>query len=636
MIEKMQDYTHDDEIAAVKSIFEKSGFDAVSNVPLRGVQQMMDVDVLAIFCNAIVIVECVGKAKLGEKLKESVAEYGLATSRFQKVVGELQTNYQTFYQKHRAVLDSSGILFRKLLVSSRRETRGSIGEDQLLLCDSNRISLWTREEMCYFMRVSDCTYEHCRYEILDSLGVKPGELKEEEGESPTLAYLGFGREVDRDLRIVNFAVKVSTLLRRSTIRRLRDSSSARGYQRLLDKNKLRKMRGYLLEGVPAYPNNIICVLHGGATLTRPDKDMEVEFLGSLAAESPYFTNQMRDNLFIIKLPVVYDAFEIVDGQHRLFSFAQTKYHTFETFRDDSERSRAEEGDIKIQELARTSYMVVTAIHSSPGGASEKWADPRKLFLEVNTTQTKISPEDLIDLVERIYPSDPVSQANRLLTVLNGESGVLKDKIKVKFWQEKRIKRTSLIKFSGLKDVFDSTKHSYGIFSAAHQKQKKILSYPDFCCILMNNYLCSFMTLVKRADPELFKKMEADLVMEKYCLYSAVMVGALIRLLRHFLSEDDKEFCISEKIDSLLAGNGGDKDLLARNLSNPQLQKLFEAGLRRITETYGFTREEFDRRGWGPNRWAQIESDLFYTIRGRRRKFGSIGLIAQKYRHPHRS
>jgi DGQHR domain-containing protein len=624
-------YSHDDEIEMTKSIFRKSGLDSISKVDVVGAQQITDVDLFGIFENSIFLVECVGQESFGKKAKETATELNVVIDRFDAVLKSIVKTKPVFYSKHKQQLNAPNRIFRKLLVTLSKETKKSIASEQLSMCEQEGLAVWTREEMYYFQKVSDCTYDHCRYEILDSLRVRPDELSEDQEDAPILVYLGFGREVRKNLHILNFVVPVKTLLRRSTIQRLRDSSSEDGYQRLLNKDKLRRMRGYLAKGIAAYPNNIICVLHGKTTIQKLGSQATINVSGPIASRSEILDREAKNNLYLVELPNVYNAFEIIDGQHRLFSFAQTKYHLFEEFEDNAEKAQARRDDEKIAELAKTSYIVVTAIHSDEEAVNKDWANPGKLFYEVNTTQTKISPEDLIDLIERLYPKNSIARANRLLKRLN-EKGVLENKIKVKFWQDYRIKRTSLISYSGLKDVFDERKRSYRIFREAYDRQNVFSSYLDFCYVLINNYLYSFTRLAGSKYPKLLKKMGSDLTMEKYYLFSAVEIGAMIRLLRHFVSDNDKEFRIIEKLDSVLAKGRNKDDRLAENIDNAPLQKLFVKGLRRITNYYTFTRKEFDKqKNWGPNRWAQMESDLFYRIRGKKRLFGDASLIAPKYR-----
>jgi len=140
----------------------------------------------------------------------------------------------------------------------------------------------------------------------------------------------------------------------------------------------------------------------------------------------------------------------------------------------------------------------------------------KLFYDINQKQTYIKTEDIIDLEKILHPTSPIVRANELLEKLN-KNGVLKNKIKFKPWQSERIKRVSLISYSGIKDIFDETKKTYKIFYEAYKRQAKIQSYTDFCYILINNYLSAITSLVKERYKSEFNKISNDLLLKSYYL-----------------------------------------------------------------------------------------------------------------------
>ena len=111
---------------------------------------------------------------------------------------------------------------------------------------------------------ADCAYNHYKSEIYDALGIEPPQVQREkhEPEVHPLVARGYSRQLDgsAEVNLLNFVVNVQAILNRSKISRLTEASTKDGYQRLLDKDKLRRMRRYLLKGVLTYPNNVICVL----------------------------------------------------------------------------------------------------------------------------------------------------------------------------------------------------------------------------------------------------------------------------------------------------------------------------------------------------------------------------------------
>jgi DGQHR domain-containing protein len=633
-------YKNKNEEDIVESIFRKSGIECTKEIPVNVSEVHTNIDVLGISENVIILVECVGTDSIGPKSKKANSDFCSIEPVFDKILTGLPMDHKArkLYEEHKSAIDPTKRIFRRLLVSLNEETRRSVAEYILNFCQTSSIHLWTFEETHYFATVADCTYDHCRFEIFEHLQVLPSQINTGNAEPTTPNYVAYGKRYD-GLDILNFVVPVTVLLQRSSVKRLQDSSSMKGYQRLLAKDKLRKMRQYLMKDFPRYPNNIICKLHDSATVNCLSDTGTTVQLGSSISAKMSVAKEIKTNLFLVELPDTHDAFEIIDGQHRLFSFSQTKYALYEKVKSPGERDALREGDSKIADLSADAHLIVTAIHSKRGAVGTEFSDPGRLFLDINTTQTRIRPEDVIDLVSKYYHDDPTAYANALLGKLNAH-GILENKIRVKFWQEERIKRTSLITYSRLKDIFDKKKKSNEIFQGAFQRQTIIKDYVDFCYVVINNYLRALYDSVRARNRKQFSKMAKDTTLSRYYLFSAVFIGALIRLLRHFLSVTDQEFGVLEQLQSVLIAGNDDEDeehIVNRNIQNEKMRGLFLDGMGRIATQFHFTRSEFDsKEGWGPNMWGKIEADLFYCIRnGKHPRFGDEKLILKKYRRRHK-
>ncbi len=636
MTRKTKENIHNEEIEKVISIFKKAGIDCLREVEIETEEQKTDIDVLGIYNNIFILVECAGEERFGPKLKKSLTDFDLNIEHFEKMSGAISKKHNNFYKKHVKCFKSSNKIFKKLFVSLKKETKDCIDKPHHNMCSKKDACIWTMEEIYYYDTISDCTYDHCKYEIFDCLNIKPEDV-EDNTEPIILTYLAYGKKISNKSYLLNFIVPISVLLHRSTIKRLQDSVTEEGYQRLLDKNKLKIMREYLLSGkTNTYPNNLICVLSKSASKPKeiggPISD-KLQLEEEERAKTLSLKKQFKDNIFFIELPNTYNVFEIIDGQHRLFSYAQTKYNLFEKIKNSNEKTKIKRDDNRIKKLSEESYLTVTAIYSE----DNIWGEPGKLFFEINTTQTRIKPEDVIDLLEKYYKDHPVAKANKLLKRLNN-NGVLKGNIKIKFWQDERIKRTSLLSYSGLKDIFDERKKTHKIFFDIYKKQHKIKDYIDFCFILINNYLWKISNLVrtkykmKGKENVFIETISKDFTFKKYYLFSAVFIGALIRLLRHFLSNKDEEFKILDKLNETFEKGNSQKEIINKNIRNDKLQSLFSDALKLIVEKYDFTKNEFNQQeGWGSNKWAKIESDLFYSIRKKYPNFGDDMVISKKHR-----
>lgn len=581
-----------------------------------------------------------GTTEFGEKLKTTITKHEAIDSNFDKFLGAVKATDTTFFEASQKCLASKSRILKHIIVTFEKGTLEEIDQKNAQLFKEREFAVWTVDQKYYFDKISDCTYDHCKYEIYDALGIEPPQVENESPEPdvhPFVAH-GYSRTLEggAEVYLLNFVVSVRTLLNRSKISRLAQASTKVGYQRLLDKDKLRRMRNYLLRKVPLYPNNIICVLDSNSGVIPFTKVVanKLELTDEYKAKTDIVNKSIRDDTFLVELSDTYRALEIVDGQHRLFSYAQSKYQEYERAKTTQEKAQLAEGDSKIKELAGNSNLNVTAIHSRG-----TWGDPGKLFLDINTTQTHIKPEDVIDLMAKYqeYEKDPKVSANRLLLQMNGRGrGVLRNKIKRKWWQTDKIKRTSLISYAGLESMFREPKKkknsTYQVFRKAFESQNVVTDYVDFCEAIIEGFLFTLSELVKKKiGKDKFEGIDRDLTLQQYYLFSAVYIGALIKLLRHFLSDEDKRFDLLPKLQDAFVSWKSVID--APTYGNPveKLVALFAPGLEVIALGYEFTKKEFQEKGWASNRWAVIEAELYYCIKNGQADFGNEKLIAKKLR-----
>ena len=602
-----------DEHKAIAEIFIRAGIDFIEDVKNL---TTFDVDIVGIHENILILVSCFGSASsIHPKLQISTGYFDFIEKNPKIFFKQIKLQHLNFYKKHK-IANNTKIKFYRLGVISQKDSFESL-TDLKREARNKKIVLWSREDLIYFTKISNATFDHSKYEIFSNLKINPKDII---GSTPSqLAFIANGIKIS-GFHILNITIPVKTLLKYSSINRLRNVSTEEGYQRLLEEKKLGNMREYLLRKDSIYPSNLICMVeHNNAHISVPKK---IELQESDKVDSLAIDRQSDENLFFIRFRDIYNLFEIIDGQHRLYSYAQTEYSKFRNFKNP----KLKKGDKKLQKISDKHKLTVTIIvfkKHNPKKAAE-------LFYEINTKQTKISPEDIIDILERYYKNDPVAHANKLLRALNKENTYgLEGKIKFKFWESDKIKRTSLINHSGLKTLFNDKKpkpfsafkNAYGLISS------EINNYDDFCLILINNFLISAFKSISQEYPKDFKAMRNDVSLKNYYAFSAVFIGALIRLSRHFLVKKSTFFKPETFFKSFKTG----KNNLKLNINNLALQKTFEKGLNVVAKKFKFTTKEFDDNAWKSNSWAQIEAKLFKTIKKKYKKFGDINLINKKYR-----
>ena len=610
--------THVEEIELMDLIFRKSGIDAVSKInipdPTNPRKTFCEIDVLGVYKNIVIFVECVGEEKFGNKAKDFNSEIE-QIQKNPEFLKTLKNSNSEFFDKHKKTIENfkNDTIVIKLIVSSKKDE--TIEEKKTW---RGKLFVWGREEIEYFKVISDTAYRYCKFEIFRSLKIEPTDIIEEIHQLPKKTYImGIG-EKDKDRYLVNFLFPVKDLLKLSFISRYHYTEEE-GFQRLADKVKLRDMRGYLIKKREPYPNSLLVLLHPDIKISKFKKSW-------IANVDKSMQKYCEKNLFKITIPERYGVFLIIDGQHRLFSFAQDCYHIFEKCKNEEERKKFKEDDCAIKKLANELQLAVTGIKFKNKGEKFFHKAGEKLFFEINTTHTKIKPEDVIDLMEIFYPDNPISKSNELLKKLN-EKGPLANKIKVKFWQSKKIKRTSLIMYGGIKFIFNKKSNTFSIFDLIFKSQKKIKEYSDFCHVIITNYLFALKELINEKDKSKCEEIWSDIGLKNYYLTSAVGLGALLRLLRHLLTKKDKAFKLREKITDQIFESD-----LKKNIRNPKLIELFKTPMRIVIDKFTFTMGEFKKKGYAPNKWAQIEANFFHAIKDHTKdEFGDITLLKKQFR-----
>lgn len=163
-----------------------------------------------------------------------------------------------------------------------------------------------------------------------------------------------------------FSIEPSTLLKIGfVLHRTRvNDSMAPTYQRLLVPSRLKGITKFI-DGGGYFPNSIIINF-----ASNKDKDLNIEF-------SPIKASQLDSNseFGFLYIPNAYGIAYIIDGQHRVYGYAQSNYKDL-------------------------NQIPVVAFENM---ASE---EQLKIFMEINENQKSVSPSLRLDLEEDLYWSSP--------------------------------------------------------------------------------------------------------------------------------------------------------------------------------------------------------------------------------------
>ena len=565
------------------------GIPAIHSVPLKIKDKKVDtdIDVLAVYENALILVECCGKEKIGKKIKIAASNFELIRKNLQKVSEIVKKQFKTFYEKTERIWEriekGQEIVIKKILFTTSRLK----AEERELIKKYGDIYLMDFDDYSYFNHLSTLTFDHARYEFFIFLEAKP----EEVGDKITLkSPLIKGRIVEesKDRDIVVFVHSPDFLLRTTHVKRLY-SWDPKGFQRLLIKRKMRKLVDFLKKEKESFPNNIIVATHKNRIDYEPNyrtRDFKIKF-----------------NDFS------YDIFVLIDGQHRLYAFASN--------------------DEEIKKLRENISLIVTAIIFKDIYEKDSIKKMAELFYTINTTYTRINPATSIDLQETLWPDRAIPKANKLLRRLNSKEGTFLFK-KIEFspydkeyFGKKLLPRATLITYTGLKEFFVEKSKSYEIFNNVYSRLKDYFdNYGDFILWILNIYLKAIESALKEIKGEnVTKQLLEDTELKEYYFMTVTVIGALFRLLRHFLSPDNPD----KNVKKLLQIIKNQKMPLEQK--EDSMKQIIKDLLKHVFRYVEFSLEEWENKGWKSSQWALVEREMISTLREHYNKnFGDEHLI----------
>jgi DGQHR domain-containing protein len=291
----------------------------------------------------------------------------------------------------------------------------------------------------------------------------------------------------------------SRVYRRDRLPTLGQDSPQR-YQRMLVPDKLRRIREALLtHSAFVFPNTILAVLSS-----------ECKFDASSG---------------ILEVPARYGSINVVDGQHRLFAYA-----------DDAIR----------QTMGDRGRILVTA--ACFDGATEDYVQKfsARTFIEINTNQTKVSSAHLFGIAyEMLGKTDPGALAAHILRKVNERQNRLRGLLRTSDSPSGRIKSMEIVGSLGTLTNLDQLVR-LGKTVGKKATIRRLGVEQLFACGLAE--LCNAGTLVERGVVciEHYTNLVARVFSHDWpspqassngsSLELTKMLAALIRLLRQFIEE----------------------------------------------------------------------------------------------------
>lgn len=303
------------------------------------------IDVFAKDNDTVLFVECKASNSINKKTS------------FQKVISEINDNREMLMRSVQKHYGKS----KKLKFGWIIATRNIVwSESDLKRADESNITVLSDENIDYYKDLIKHLGNVSKFQLLAEIFKKqsiPGlklKIPALKGQMGEFHYYAFNIEPAKLLKIAYISHRAKM-----------DRSTLVSYQRMLKKNRLKKIKKYI-ENDGIFPTSIVINLESGKKGLRFDSLTHHEISHSI--------------LGILELPTYYKSAWIIDGQHRLYGFSDSDY-------------------------AEKTTLPVIAFENLP--------EPKQasMFVDINHEQVRVSTNLLADLYSDLFLGSPDVEKN---------------------------------------------------------------------------------------------------------------------------------------------------------------------------------------------------------------------------------
>src|SRR3989344_1794878 len=341
----------------IKKFLEKLEFHDVDGARDNFIIGGHQVDVCAGQDNVLLVIEC----KMAEELKRKNLK--AIIYELKGKIRDIQNGFKTI-EKYKDYT-----YFRFILAINDKIQLRPL--DFELANKSPNIYIWTEDFLEYYFELYNYLKPHAKYNLLGEMHISP--VVVDPIQVPAFQTIKDG------LIMYTFLINPKDLLKVTYVAR-REAGSKNFYQRIIKKDRLEKVRDYLKKkgNLGIFPNNIIISFERGN---------EVNFH---RLKREYSSQEGSSDIYygILEFPREYRSCWVIDGQHRLYAFADPEIE-----------------DSPIQ---------VTAFQNL--GIQEQG----KLFLDINKNQKPVPPDLVWDLNGELTPNSEDGIISNAVKLLNYE------------------------------------------------------------------------------------------------------------------------------------------------------------------------------------------------------------------------
>lgn len=379
----------------------------------------------------------------------------------------------------------------------------------------------------YFHRISTCIKLTARFEIFRFLEIEckdVGPSKTDLDMKTITAPIICPKDsigISDGIRVVSFMMSADLLLKTSYVMR-KDSweKSNWPYQRLIEKDKITKIRRFLVKSGETFYNNIIVGLPSTVRFKNESGDfVSIEKIGDL------------ENCKLV-INEEWNSICVIDGQHRIFA------HYMGPENDKLEP--------KVAPLRQKLHLLVTGLIFPPDMSLISVAEIQsRLFLEINSNAKSVPADVLLHIKMISNPFSDIGLARRVIEQLN-KKDIFRNQFELSTISKSKIKVASIIKFAlrylvtitpteGKKSFFSYWDEDK-ITSLQNKEVRALNEYIEFC----TNHLVQYFSAVRNQ----FKAYWND---ETSKILSVISInGFIIAYTRQLAVNELQEFAFYEE------------------------------------------------------------------------------------------
>ena len=393
-------------------------------------------------------------------------------------------------------------IVRRLFFCPKKKVETAFGRQGELSID--------RDVFDYFNAVNErLDRDYLRRDFFYFAGVKRGDLERKSPSKSGARPKSSGYEVTRvpieadKIIAYPLSVRVEDIQEYVTVLRLSQKYDRRGFQRMVDGDRLKKINtGYLVKN-ETFPNNIIIAMNPEI---YSSEQMFFAPTGSGGQGQLYFTNE-------------YNSLVMIDGQHRFFSLYMGK---------------------KTDRL-----IFATFLYFKSENLDDRFTQMHKMFYDINKNQHKIDANLSFRLKAKIEPDSLEAFWYEVFTRLD-RKGYFKGRYS---WREGNLREVgkksiiSVIKYGGILGLIGDQRKRGRIYPGLETVYSKTsIGKIEFAFNLIHNYFEIIERILNKQRVSKDRLAPRD-------------VGALLRLIRHAIYQSRKNVKVLGEMDDVKAPTG---------------------------------------------------------------------------------